>query len=967
MEQPRGVLKSLTTQCLESMAEALLMGLRGFDSSQLSLLPADLAERFQAILVQRNAFNNATLVASTSIHQTCLNIPFSMSNDTEPSLSHDSVLAAISKCENTLTSLNASGHELTSELLDRITSEPLRSNLVELQLVGCQVPLRAAAKILSRCPRLQTLNLSGNPELNDALFVFPTSFFPAIASPIAPTGYVLRNGLKVVNSLPATRTSRKRPSPSTQSLGNPSSTPSSISLSAPTASIDCFMQVDKNSCPGASDTPHPSTTASGISSQDCQTENTDMEEPIAKRPCLQEENQDLNALPSLALSASVGLSSLLLSGTNISDKSIDAISKLYPDLLDLDVSHCSNITDLTPVLLRCAQLRSLNISGTKVSSHSEKLLKFGLLSEKEAAMEENNFENALENAEAQDSPALKRRRYKFLRHLKSLIFSGSGRLDAGFVVWFEACSETLLELRLSNKSFPEDLIGHIHARNARMQVMNGQRDLLTAEQEQYLPLIVRLLSPCQSLQVLDIHGTNVSSNALILLFDGFKPTWTQTCEELDVVNCDEIDLKCLLHVFGLAPSEASAMQGVVFNQNSGAQTATWPSLKILRISGGKHAETLAGPELPQIGANGCPQLEHLVINNVRAGRAMLRPVHVGQILTRFLRLRSVEFWCCSSISYQLAAIVPQICKNIESVLLCVVGENAAPVMLQNLPLGPARAHVHHHHHNGHHADAVAAVTAAAEAMSTPGFLSGEQVKTLQKLNPSVEWKFWRHSVESSRNFQHIRPLNRTTREPVAILRPEQATNCLSVSVEATGLTDASLPLRSRLIKASVSVDGIPIWNGEKSASMQHLSQSIWGLVTHNAGALPVIEDWCCACNIEEFNGLLFYDDSEYVYWDVLEPGPKASFKFHKAQYVSAIASAMQQQWNVFTSVLPKEELVQQALLFTQQHAWHQQLLEQSKPSTSSTSTSSTSSSSSHPPMAASSSSHSAKVVPPTRG
>lgn len=225
--------------------------------------------------------------------------------------------------------------------------------------------------------------------------------------------------------------------------------------------------------------------------------------------------------------------------------------------------------------------------------------------------------------------------------------------------------------------------------------------------------------------------------------------------------------------------------------------------------------------------------------------------------------------------------------------------------------------------------------AAAESMTMPSFLSPDQVLALQKIDPGIEWKFWRHSVDSSRQFQHIRPMNSMTREPISHLRPTQPTNHLALQIAATGATDIGLPQRSRLIKASVLVDGIPIWGGEKSASMHQLTQSIWGLVTHNAGALPLVEDWCCACNIEEFNGVLFYDDAEYVYWDVLEPGPKAQFKFHKAQYVAAIASAMQQQWDIFKDILPKEELVHQALLFTQQHAWHQKLLDASKAATSS--------------------------------
>jgi hypothetical protein len=90
MDTPTSSLKSLTTLCLESLA-------RSIGKQDLSALPGDLSERLQATLISMNALNDDTLVSSTSINQTCLNIPFFISNDTQESNgpSPASVLAAI--------------------------------------------------------------------------------------------------------------------------------------------------------------------------------------------------------------------------------------------------------------------------------------------------------------------------------------------------------------------------------------------------------------------------------------------------------------------------------------------------------------------------------------------------------------------------------------------------------------------------------------------------------------------------------------------------------------------------------------------------------------------------------------------------------------------------------------------------------------------------------------------------------
>lgn len=843
------------------------------------------------------------------------------------------------KCESTLQSVSLTGHELTAPLLEKITSEPLKSNLVSISLVGCRVTLDAAKELLE-CPSLRHLNLNGNAELDDELFV------PAHVSGV-------RRGHVYTTRSHATQVEVNSTS-SAPSRSNRSKRKRSACL--PAQRYHSELSEQKNTHFGASipyrkqdfENAFDINTTSALEHFSAIMEtpipidfNNDLVvsewsefEPTSKRAkakgCANKQNSfspqqkfdfDLS-------SRSHGLLSLHLSGSNITNKTLEAMAKLYPNLTELDVSHCSKVSDLTPIILRCRSLRSLNISGCPVQSHSDKLLPYIVKSDLEDAHSEATEEEQIQ--------------LPFLENLENLLFSGSGRLDVGFALWMRACGSTLLELRIANKTLPEDPIGqHIHARNARAQLSAGLS--LSEDQVLHLPLFVRMLMQCERLEALDMHGVNVTTGAMKMLFDVAKPAWTKTCAEFDVVNCDEVCLETLSVVFGLPQQEDNGFSSA----HERGSEATWPSLKTLRISGGKHVATLSGPVLPAIGTYACPQLENLVLNNPRAGRPLLRPVHIAQILQKFASLKSIEMWCCSSVSYSLAALIPHICPQVTNVLLCIVGGQAGGAGGQQQMFAehhlPAR--LQHAHQNGRpiEPNAAAAVLAAAESMAMPALLSSEQVRTLQKMHPTIEWKFWRHSVESPRQFLHIRPIDSATGDTVASLRPDQPANQLTVVVEPTGETDAALPLRSRLIRASVLVDGVPIWNCEKGASMHHLTQSIWGLVTHNAGAIPLVEDWCCACNIEEFNGVLFYDDAEHVYWDVLEPGAQGQYKFHKAQYVSAIAAAMQQQWHVFKRILPKEELIQQALLFTQQHAWHQKLLDRSSSSSSSTASSSPSS------------------------
>jgi len=89
---------------------------------------------------------------------------------------------------------------------------------------------------------------------------------------------------------------------------------------------------------------------------------------------------------------------------------------------------------------------------------------------------------------------------------------------------------------------------------------------------------------------------------------------------------------------------------------------------------------------------------------------------------------------------------------------------------------------------------------------------------------------------------------------------------------------------------SVLVDNVPIWSNESPASLQNLRLTLQG--GENAGALPIVSDWCCECNIENFNGLLYHHDEKnhQITWETHEPGDKKTFRFDYNQYAKALVN-----------------------------------------------------------------------------
>lgn len=999
------VVPSLQNICLEALAKLITSPTSIQFDEACKDLPHDLAEKLQQILIQQNCFNDNTILKTTSSKQTSLEIPFSIKKEDETnstSISSDSITKAIHKCSSFLSSFSCTGHELSKETLVSLTSWPVRIHLSHLSLIGCHLNIEDSMKILVSCPNLQYLNFSGNFEIGDSLLlnllkVEQSHHFEShhlkyrsfnqddqmdgclrqdVSCFVDRSEFNKTNKKQSMPSSYFTRSSKKRKISSsiqTNQLSNNHILNNQLSNIQSSnnqfcSKLNCCGDENEETMKCGGDASKSNNHHKDQSFFDTNIDNqeNDLQQgiesmiPAAKRHCsisTEEQQNQENIIHRLSNDNIIlpNITCIKLSGCNLTNFGVEILAKLFVNLIELDISHCSLIDDITPIIINCKDLKALNISGCPVKSHSQKLIEHVKNSQKLHATQKNNAQSNNTNNNHHH------KRFGFFEKLEILLFCGSGFLDSGFEVWLLAAGPSLQELRLSNKTLPEDpiivdteanrmatdendhLTENVHFMPQSSSVsssMSSSSSLISQppdiesilKKTIHLPLFFKMLKTCFALRVLDVHGMNVSSKSALKFFLS-RPSMINTCEELDFVHCDEICQETLLQIFGLHKPKLEALlnSNVQRDHCSTQETPLWPRLKTLRFSGGKNAEKIDSRFMRLIGLFGCPQLEHLVINNAHAGKPLLRQREVAEMLSAFCCLKSVEIWCLSSVSFQLASIIPQLCKKIEQILLCVVGSN---IEAQTI--------------NQHD------ISNSASFCSFPSskqFITPDHVHLLQSRFPHIEWKIWRHSIESTRQFQHILPSSKT--DSVSILRPYQVTNKLeikvapkkdfsktmspgnlSTNVEHTQNTQNNennhkqhLIHPSQLIQAQIIVDGIPIWNTEKSASMHHLSQSIWSLVTRNAGALPFIEDWCCSCNIDEFNGVLFYDDNEYVYWEVSEPGPKYQFKFHKTQYVSAIASAMQQQWSIIANILPKEQLVQQALIFTQQHAWHQKFLD----------------------------------------
>jgi hypothetical protein len=358
--------------------------------------------------------------------------------------------------------------------------------------------------------------------------------------------------------------------------------------------------------------------------------------------------------------------------------------------------------------------------------------------------------------------------------------------------------------------------------------------------------LVQWLVQSKQLKVLDLYGV---------------PLEKRVDSMINVLRNNALTLEVLdLTHTGILPNDLLSAVG----------TIGFPFLRSLTLSidkkGLRPGEQFTEP-LFQLGLL-CPNVKNLCIN---LSQSHLFDVgEILRILEGFRKLQTVEFWACRNVTYALVEKIPKKCPHLETVLLCRV--------TRETPTGPC--------------------------------LSDHEFELLKIKYPTIQFKIWQHSIYGKRFFQYS--------EREVFGQPQgSAASCgvntlqLKVDLASKSLHELREALREatqsqlqgrdgdniddcllKLITTEVYVDNIPIWSNEQSACMPHLVRTTEG----NSGAIPLISDWCCGCNIEWYNGVLYYDTTDengnfFVNWEIHEPGAKKHYRFAKNEYVRVISTA----------------------------------------------------------------------------
>lgn len=475
---------------------------------------------------------------------------------------------------------------------------------------------------------------------------------------------------------------------------------------------------------------------------------------------------------SYAIQPSIGqmsLKHLNFSGCeNLTNHGIMLLADMCPLLEVLDISHCRNITDITPILVNCQYIKELILDDCPIVSHPFK----------------------------SDG---------HLKYLKKLKFSGTGFLNDSFLDWFTYCGKTLESLSLRNKT-------HLREKDD------------SKETEKISEIFTCIIAEMADLKELDLYGCNFGFS-LIQLLSKHKRL-RKSLVSLDVTSLDEISTSEL------------------FMTLCNPKVSPFDNLESLSIPGCKPEPFEARVDFMHYTF---PSLVDLCIHKMKNYKG-IRQIDLAKMLTGFPHLTSLKVWCCSSISYSLTNIIPQIVKSIKSLVLCA--EDAS---------------VHTH--------VDAEKSKESENVNT-NFLTQEQMNRLSKDHPQIEFKIWRHTIRGKPNFQHINPKYPCIPESkleIHVQNSMQNSNC------------------------SLKVNHLPIWTNEKSVNFNNLMLTLGAADNYKSfqgGTIPLVEDWCCSCNVDEFNGVLFYSDDSHIYWEIHEPGPQAVYKFEKNHYRSTMESAL---------------------------------------------------------------------------
>lgn len=329
-----------------------------------------------------------------------------------------------------------------------------------------------------------------------------------------------------------------------------------------------------------------------------------------------------------------------------------------------------------------------------------------------------------------------------------------------------------------------------------------------------------------------------------------------------------------------------------------AKTRSWPSLNSLSLTKYSNEEDFGGA-LKAIGQV-APNIEHLCVNISTV--ALTHENELSTFIGAYPNLSRLELWSCNNVSFDIILNVMNACPKLTSLLMC-----------------------------------------RGQPEATSPCLLEPEFELLKIKHPQVEFKLWNHSIYGNRHFQYYegsvgwmsRGAKFSSERPV-VNRLRVDVDLISKSLEENLDATTEGDEFGRLVKTTIYVDDIPIWANENGASISHLQVTADG----NSGALPIIDDWCCGCNIDNFNGLLYYhtDDSNngymweqmdlspsvrssshcvglnasskqshFVIWETHEPGSKRRFCFDKEQYRNVIKEATNAH-NMLLKALRRREI-----------------------------------------------------------
>jgi Leucine-rich repeat (LRR) protein len=418
-------------------------------------------------------------------------------------------------------------------------------------------------------------------------------------------------------------------------------------------------------------------------------------------------------------------------------------------------------------------------------------------------------------------------------NLEEFRYSGSGCIDTAFEDFISGCTSSLRILELRNKVFEDP------------------------------SMLSRVLEFTSSLSHLDLYGSDVDGSMLrpLIANKSLRSTLTSlnlgSCIEMSTV--DWMDALALLH----------------------SGSVSFSGLSSFCISGLKDRIPL--DSLALLGRNS-PNVVSLSLGHV-SDTSTLRQPEVAQILSAFPHLRNLEVWSCESISLTLLSMIPQVlCRNIESIQVCSLQARAER-------RDPHADHEDEHDHRHLVPPRVSSLTL-------------HQVSRLQRSFPKISFKIWQHSVQGDKFYQEINPkspsASKVSSVRFQVSRIEDP--LLADDLDETHDSDDVL-LAEAYCRVSVVVDGSHIWTNENSISLDVLSKTVprpEDCCTKSAsqvffgGSVPLVRDWCCECNIDDFAGVVFSADRDHINWHIREPGPEMFLRFNRAQYVAAAHSARAQ-------------------------------------------------------------------------